>query len=80
MSKLGNIVYDQHTFKENAQPINAEIREIIDDCYESAINILRQNFDTLSDIANRLMEKETLLEEDLDEIIQKREIYPPNFA
>lgn len=80
MSKLGNIVYDQHSFKENAQAINSEIREIIDDCYENALNILKINFQTLKEIADSLMERETLLEEDLDEIIQRRDMYPPNFA
>lgn len=80
MSSLGNIVYDQLTFKENADKINSEIRQIIDSCYESSLQILKSNSDALSDIASALMEKETLLEEELDEIIQRREISPPNFA
>ena len=80
MSSLGNIVYDQLTFKENADKINSEIRHIIDSCYESSLQILKSNSEALSDIASALMEKETLLEEELDEIIQRREVSPPNFA
>ena len=57
-----------------------EIRRIIDDCYEGALGILKNNFQTLSDIARRLMEQETLLEEELDQIIGKRKISPPSLA
>lgn len=80
MSSLGNIVYDQLTFKDNADKINSEIRQIIDSCYESSLQILKSNSEALSDIAAALMEKEILLEEELDEILQKREISSPNFA
>lgn len=80
MSSLGNIVYDQLTFKENADKINSEICMIIESCYSEALNILKNNEATLSDIAKALMEKETLIEDELDEIIQRREISPPNFA
>lgn len=79
MSSLGNIVYEAGDLKENAAVEN-EIRRIIDDCYEGALGILKNNFQTLSDIARRLMEQETLLEEELDQIIGKRKISPPSPA
>ena len=80
MSSLGNIVYDQLTFKENADKITSEIRQIIDSCYKEALHILKNNEATLSDIASALIDRETLIEDELDEIIQRREFCPPNFA
>ena len=69
MSGLGNIVYDQYSFKESANQINVEIKRILDECYENSLKILRENSGVLSDIAGALLEKETLLEDELDEII-----------
>ena len=43
-----------------AYAIDKEARRIIDDCYQKAQNLIRQNIDKLHAIAEALMEKETL--------------------
>lgn len=48
-----------------------EMRRIIDDSYKEVKDILNSNKNTLHDIAKALLEKETIYEEELDEIINR---------
>jgi cell division protease FtsH len=49
-------VYGEHT----AEEIDAEIRRIVDECYEHAKQILHDNFDLLKNMATKLLEVEVL--------------------
>ncbi|HEV2814000.1 MAG TPA: hypothetical protein VGW10_12180, partial [Solirubrobacteraceae bacterium] len=44
--------------------VDEEVRKIVDECYESALNRLRENRDRLENLARELLEHETLDEMD----------------
>lgn len=80
---IGNISYydssgqSEYNFgkpysEETATKIDAEIKAIIEDQYERAIRILTENKDKLDALANKLLEKEVIFREDLEEIFGKR--------
>ena len=54
---------------ETAQAIDQEIRAIIDDCYAEAKRLLTENEDKLHMMADALMEYETLVPEQIDDIM-----------
>ncbi|HRR96325.1 MAG TPA: cell division protein FtsH, partial [Candidatus Ratteibacteria bacterium] len=55
--------------------IDEEIKRILEEAENKAINILTENLDKLHKLANALLEKETLKSEEIDEIlgIEKQE-------
>ncbi|RXM52089.1 MULTISPECIES: ATP-dependent zinc metalloprotease FtsH [unclassified Chryseobacterium] len=80
---IGNISYydssgqSEYNFgkpysEETATKIDAEIKSIIENQYERAIRILAENKDKLDALANKLLEKEVIFREDLEEIFGKR--------
>jgi cell division protease FtsH len=44
--------------------VDSEVRKIVDDCYEEALRVLREHREQLNRLAHRLLEKETLDEEE----------------
>ncbi|MFI2743881.1 ATP-dependent zinc metalloprotease FtsH [Zhouia sp. PK063] len=81
--KLGNITYydssgqSDYNFskpysEETAQVIDKEISAIIEEQYLRAIRILEENKDKLTELANRLLEKEVIFKDDLERIFGKR--------
>ena len=58
--------------EETAQLIDKEISRIIEEQYARAIEILNQNKEKLTDLANRLLEKEVIFKDDLEKIFGKR--------
>jgi len=91
--KLGPLMYDDeseevflgrsagHQAKvyspETAQRIDDEVRSIIDECYETAKQILTENFDKLHMMAEALMKYETIDAEQIDDIMAGRVPRPP---
>ena len=86
--KLGNMVYDQkeeliflgreiseqRDYSEAvAQQIDAEVRRLVDDAYHSAQAILKKYRKELFDVANLLLEKETITREEFEKVFP-----PPN--
>ena len=80
---IGNISYydssgqSEYNFgkpysEETATKIDAEIRSIIENQYDRAIQILTDNKDKLDALANKLLEKEVIFREDLEEVFGKR--------
>jgi len=83
--KLGPIKYDEEDGEvflgmsagvqpksvsdDTARLIDEEVRSIINDCYKRAKKILEENLDKLHMMADALMELETLLPEQLDDIM-----------
>ena len=55
--------------EETAQRIDAEMREFIDHAYKAAEKVLTVNKDALKKIAETLMEKETLEQDDFDALL-----------
>ena len=58
--------------EETAQLIDKEISRIIEEQYARAITILQENKEKLTDLANRLLEKEVIFKDDLEKIFGKR--------
>lgn len=87
MSKLGLISYRTHNENYNSmmmhkeyseqreREIEDEIKEIIDQCTVKAKQTLMQQKDKLYSLVNSLLEKETLGEEELKEILGQRPLF-----
>ena len=80
---LGNITYydssgqSEYNFtkpysEETARKIDHEISEIIENQYERAISLLASSKDKLIQLADRLLEKEVIFKDDLENILGKR--------
>ncbi|MDG2386166.1 MAG: ATP-dependent zinc metalloprotease FtsH [Flavobacteriaceae bacterium] len=80
---LGNITYydssgqSEYNFtkpysEETARKIDHEISEIIEKQYERAISLLASSKDKLIQLADRLLEKEVIFKDDLENILGKR--------
>jgi cell division protease FtsH len=81
--KLGNITYYDSSgqsdamfskpySEETAQAIDEEISKIIAAQYQRAIELLSENKDKLTALAERLLEKEVIFKDDLEKIFGKR--------
>jgi len=55
--------------EETARKIDEEINKLIKEAYNRAKNVLEENLDVLHALADRLLEKETVLGRELDELI-----------
>ena len=81
-SKIGNITYydssgQEYGFtkpysEETAVTIDKEISELIEEQYKRAVQILRDNKDKLTTLAEQLLKKEVIFKEDLEKIFGKR--------
>ena len=80
---LGNITYydssgqSEYNFtkpysEETSRKIDHEISEIIEKQYERAISLLASSKDKLIQLADRLLEKEVIFKDDLENILGKR--------
>ncbi|MFH0864838.1 MAG: ATP-dependent zinc metalloprotease FtsH [Bacteroidota bacterium] len=81
--KVGNISYydstgaSEYAFSKpyseaTAETIDKELHELIENAYNTAKKILLENKEKLNTLANRLLEKEVIFREDLEEIFGKR--------
>ncbi|MEM1260179.1 MAG: ATP-dependent zinc metalloprotease FtsH [Bacteroidota bacterium] len=81
--ELGNITYydssgqNEYGFskpysEETAQKIDEEISKIIEKQYQRAISILEKNKDKLTQLADRLLDKEVIFKDDLEKIFGQR--------
>jgi cell division protease FtsH len=66
---LPSIQHEQDYADETAAAIDEEVRSIVQQAMDRALAILRQKRDILERSAHRLLEKETLDEKDLTEIL-----------
>ncbi|RIV67498.1 ATP-dependent zinc metalloprotease FtsH [Flagellimonas aequoris] len=81
--ELGNITYydssgqNEYGFtkpysEETAQKIDQEISKMIEEQYQRAIKLLADNKDKLTELAERLLEKEVIFKDDLEKIFGRR--------
>lgn len=81
--KIGNISYydssgqSEYTFskpysEETAKNIDEQISKLIEQQYKRAINLLETNKEKLTALADKLLEKEVIFKEDLEDIFGKR--------
>lgn len=93
MSNLGPIQYDDGTGNvflgrdygsgsnysgEIAYEIDKEIRKIINDCYDHAKQIITENIELLTLIANTLVEEETITSEQINNLVTYGSLINPN--
>jgi cell division protease FtsH len=82
--KIGNISFYDSTGQQEynfgkpysektAQTIDEEVKKLIDGAYVRTKKLLSDNKDQLDILANRLLEKEVLFKEDLEQIFGKRQ-------
>ncbi len=89
MSSLGPIQYEKRSgnvflgrdytsdksFSDQvALEIDNEVRKIIDECYQRASKVLKENIDLLKLIAEYLLKVETLTREDIYEIVETKKL------
>ena len=85
---IGNITYydssgqNEYGFskpysEQTAQKIDEEISELIETQYQRACELLNQNQEKLTKLAERLLEKEVIFKDDLEEILGKRPYETP---
>ncbi|MBO4529746.1 MAG: ATP-dependent zinc metalloprotease FtsH [Paludibacteraceae bacterium] len=80
--KLANISYydstgSEYSFskpysEETAKIIDDEVKKLIEEQYERAKSILRENLDGMKQLANQLIEKEVIFADDVERIFGKR--------
>ncbi len=74
---LGRQITQRKDFSDRtAQEIDNEVKKIIDDSMNKAIEILKQNIDKLHKMASYLLERETLDSDDIDTIMQGKDLEP----
>ncbi len=70
---LGRDLSRDRSFSEEiAATIDREINHIVMTCYGKAVSILRDHRDKLDDLAQRLLDKETIVGDELDEILNTK--------
>jgi len=81
--KIGNVSYYDSTggaefsfgkpySEKTAETIDAEVRSLVEAAYTEAKRILTEHKDSLTKLAHKLLEKEVIFKEDLEEIFGKR--------
>ena len=81
--EIGNLSYYDSTGQQDysltkpysektAEVIDAEVSKLIEAAYQEAVKILTEHQDGLTQLANRLVEREVIFGEDLEEIFGKR--------
>jgi cell division protease FtsH len=69
---LGRDLYKDREYSEEIQfEIDKEVRQIVDECYHRAKNILDENHDILDGIANALLKHEVLRAEQVNDLVEK---------
>ena len=67
---LGREIAQHRDYSEDtAQKIDAEVNRLIDTAYDKAKSVLKENLDILHRLADLLLEKETVMGRELDELI-----------
>jgi cell division protease FtsH len=67
---LGREIAQHRDYSEaTAQKIDDEINKLINDAYQCATDVLKENMDILHKLAEELLEKETVMGQELDELI-----------
>jgi cell division protease FtsH len=81
--KVGNISYydstgqQEYSFQKpfsekTAELIDKEIKILVEKAYKRSVDLLKENKEKLAKVANRLLEREVIFSEDLEEIFGKR--------
>lgn len=70
---LGKEINEEKNYSEKtAQSIDGEIVRFIDEAYQAAEKIIKEKSEILKNIANTLLEKETIEKEEFDQLVGKK--------
>lgn len=69
----GNSAFVKPYSDETARIIDEEVSKLVEEQYQRALTLLSENKDKLTALANKLLEKEVIFKEDLEEIFGKRQ-------
>lgn len=70
MSNLGTMALDNNFMRYNSDVIRIEVKKITDERYKEAIQLIEENKELLQNIANVLLENETIDNDELDNIFE----------
>ena len=74
---LGREISQHRDYSESvAEKIDEEVKKIIDDCRNETIRIIKDNYDVFQDMANYLIERETLNSDELKAILAGEKLPP----
>jgi AFG3 family protein len=71
-SKQSDMTFNKPYSEETAREIDQEVRKIIDDAYQRTLTLLKGKREELEIIAQELLTKEVLFQNDLERLIGKR--------
>ena len=75
---LGREIAQHRDFtEETARQIDAEVRRLVDEAYQSAYGILDNNQDAMHRMAAALLERETIDANEIRMLIEGKELPPP---
>lgn len=70
-SALGSSYEESSMSDETRKLVDAEIKRILDECYEEAEAILKENMDAVELIVKTLLEYDTITKEQIEELMEK---------
>jgi ATP-dependent metalloprotease FtsH len=71
-SGQGDFGFTKPYSEKTAELIDKEVKDIIEESYERAVEVLKKNIKGLTELAELLLEKEVIFSEDLERIFGKR--------
>ena len=70
------LIHSKNYGEETAKLIDAEVRRFVDDAYQKATDLLRENRESLEAIALALLDRETITGADIDLLMEGKELPP----
>ena len=68
-NSLGMVQSKKVSRDATAQAIDKEVRDLVDDAHETALNILRSNLPLLESISQKILQEEVIEGEDLKNLL-----------
>jgi len=75
ITEWGKTYYEQSSIsQETLAKIDEEIKKIVTQCYKKALSIIKEKKDLLDKVANELLKKESLDDEEFEKIVGKKPV------
>ncbi|WP_419788333.1 ATP-dependent zinc metalloprotease FtsH [Pseudodesulfovibrio sp.] len=70
------LIHNRDFGEETAKLIDAEVRRFVEDAYDQATTLLKENLEALEAIAKALLDRETITGEDINLLMEGKELPP----